>query len=200
MWPCNPPLQEKWHKTADFLLWFILSHVPERFWNLLRVQALFGSSKQLQIMQPCVPRVMTFCSLFEALFDLSVASGKGSDQHVLECCTCLLVHPGMPASVGGSAACWMQGPLQGTCADTSEFLETDMAEAKAPVPAASLPAQLFLATWWLVYFICFSADLLIKSWNFEEIEFLPKCIRVLMRCRALLSLRWKSLVEFSNFL
>lgn len=51
----KPSLQEKWHKTEGFLLWFILlSHMPKRFWNLIRVQALFGGNKQLQIIQPCV--------------------------------------------------------------------------------------------------------------------------------------------------
>lgn len=48
-------LQEKWHKIEGFLLWFILLlHMPERFWNLIRVQALYGGNKQLQIIQPCV--------------------------------------------------------------------------------------------------------------------------------------------------
>lgn len=58
---------------------------------------------------------------------------------------CFLGAPGTPALAGGSAASLVQGPLQGTCADTGRFPETNMEEAKKKaVPARSLPAQLAL--------------------------------------------------------
>lgn len=50
-------------------------------------------------------------------------------------------------------------------------------EGKKAIPAISLSAQLFVTTWWCIYFICFSAGLLVNICNFEEDEFLPKCIR-----------------------
>lgn len=104
------------------------------------------SSKQLQIIEPCV---LTFCLLFWALFDLIVAFGKRSI----------------------SAVC------PGTPCHTHRFLETSTGEGKKAIPAMSLPAQLFVTTWWCIYLICFCAGLFVEIYSFEEDEFLPKCVR-----------------------